>query len=131
LPERATSSGQKQDIFKSYKMKRENKQVVKYNKLVRDKIPQIIEKNGQGAIIEIASKKEYEEKLKEKLLEEVKEFLKEGSKEEFADILEVIHAIGKYKQFNRKEIEFIRKKKLEERGGFQKRIILKETVKGE
>jgi predicted house-cleaning noncanonical NTP pyrophosphatase (MazG superfamily) len=100
----------------------------KLNKLVRDKIPQIIEKEGKIAIIKIASEKEYKEKLKEKLIEEAKEFLKSNSKEEFADIIEVLNAIGKLNRFNREEIEQIRKAKSEEKGSFEERIILEKII---
>ena len=58
---------------------------MKYNKLVRDKIPKIIEKDGQTPVIHIANKKEYKQKLLEKLQEEVDEFLKDQNQEELAD----------------------------------------------
>ena len=100
---------------------------MKYNKLVRDKIPEILEKKGVKYKIHIAGKKEYWEKLKEKLSEEIKEFSKSETIEEFADILEVLDAIRDYKKFNRKKLGSVRKKKAKERGGFKKRIILEES----
>ena len=101
--------------------------VMKYNKLIRDKIPEIIEKNGQKAIIHIASNDEYKEKLREKLQEEVAEYLKSFEKEELADILEVIYALCEAHDISTDEIEKIRKKKANKRGKFKKRIILDET----
>lgn len=65
--------------------------------------------------------------MKKKLREEVDEFLEEISKEELADILEVIYAICDFMNVDREELESLRKKKAEERSGFRERIILDET----
>ena len=99
----------------------------KYNKLVRDKIPEILEKKDLKYKIHIAGKKEYWEKLKEKLLEEIKEFSKSETIEEFTDILEVLDAISDHKKFNKQKVAAIKKKKAKDRGGFKKRIILEES----
>jgi len=100
---------------------------MKYNKLVRDKIPEIIKNNGAIPITHIADDEEYWQKLKEKLQEEVEEFLKDENEEELADILEVIYAICDFKNFDKEKLELLRKKKAEERGGFKDKIILDET----
>ena len=100
---------------------------MKYNKLVRDNIPDIIVSKGDHATTHIANDKEYWEKLKEKLVEEVEEFAKDESIAEIADILEVITAIIAYKRFDPVELSEIKRKKKEERGGFEKRIILEES----
>ena len=100
---------------------------MKYSKLVRDKIPEIISKKGANPITHIADDKEYWQKLKEKLQEEVEEFMKNSSEEELADIVEVINAISDFKKIGRQKLESIRKKKSEERGSFKNRIILDET----
>jgi predicted house-cleaning noncanonical NTP pyrophosphatase (MazG superfamily) len=100
---------------------------MKYNKLVRDKIPHVISQKGETAIFRIASKEEYWQKLKDKLFEEFEEFKNSESPEEFADLLEVMDAIIDYKQFNKEEILNIKIKKAEERGRFVDRIILEES----
>lgn len=101
---------------------------MKYNKLIRDKIPEIIKKDNKTPITHIASDKEYWEKLKEKLKEEVNEFIEKDNKEEFADILEVIHAISDFKNFNKKKINKIREDKAKKRGRFKDKIILDEVI---
>ncbi len=100
---------------------------MKHNKLVRDKIPEIIRKEGKIPVVRIASDKEYWTKLKEKLREEVEEFAKEENKEELVDILEVFNAICAFRKFNKSELEILRKNKQETKGGFKEKIILEET----
>ena len=78
---------------------------MKYNKLVRDNIPEIIKANGEASMIHIAGETEYKEKLIEKLQEEVDEFIKDNSKEELADILEVIYALGDLYEIKKEELE--------------------------
>lgn len=100
---------------------------MKYNKLIRDKIPEIIKSKNQNAKVHIATEKEFQEKLKEKLIEEANEFSKQPNKEEFADILEVLYAISDFYKFNPEEIRKVRKEKAKTRGRFKKRLILDET----
>lgn len=101
---------------------------MKYNKLVRDKIPAIINKQGQLPIIHTASQNEYSKKLTEKLQEEVKEFLESNDPEELADILEVVYTLGNQLKFSKSKLEKLRDKKAKERGGFKKKIILEEVT---
>ena len=95
-----------------------------YYKLVRDKIPEIIKAKGINPINHIADDEEFESALLNKLREEVEEFIEDPCKEEMADIMEVIYAILEQRQFNFKDIEKVRKKKVEERGSFEKKIIV-------
>ena len=94
-----------------------------YNKLVRDKIPAILDKKGVSYEKRIASVEEYKTELIKKLGEEAVEFSEAGDVEEFADVLEVVEALKKLPEY--KTVEEIRIKKREERGGFDERIILK------
>ena len=98
-----------------------------HDKLVRDKLPEIIETNGDTAITHVASEKEYRQRLKSKLIEEVREYLDSGSTEELADILEVIHSLTALDGTHREQLQLLQEKKRDERGGFDKRIVLKET----
>jgi predicted house-cleaning noncanonical NTP pyrophosphatase (MazG superfamily) len=100
---------------------------MKYNKLVRDKILEIIKQKGETVISHIADNEEYWVKLKEKLQEEVGEFIKDSTMEEIADILEVVDAICEFKNFDKTELEELKKKKNMERGGFKDKIILEEA----
>ena len=97
---------------------------MQYNKLVRDKIAEIIKRDGKRAVIHKAEDDEYEKALYDKLSEEVGEFIQKPSEEELADILEVIRAIYKLKDYDEKRVEAVRESKLKERGGFDKKIIL-------
>ncbi|BCN31675.1 nucleoside triphosphate pyrophosphohydrolase [Anaeromicropila herbilytica] len=96
----------------------------KYNKLVRDRIPEIIEKDGHKAIYHTLSEKDYIQALDKKLLEEVKEYQADKSLEEMADVLEVLYAICNARGYAIEELEAKRIQKKVERGGFDKKLFL-------
>ncbi len=100
---------------------------MKYNKLVRDNIPDYIKSKEDHVTFHVADDAEYWNKLKEKLAEEVQEFSESESIEELADILEVVEAIEEYKKFDPNEVHTIKENKASERGKFKKRIILDES----
>lgn len=95
-----------------------------YNKLVRDKIPEIIEADGRKCDIRIADKNEHYELLEAKLQEEVKEFLEDKNLEELADVMEVLFALADNLGYSEEELLKKREEKKEERGGFKEGIVL-------
>ena len=98
-----------------------------YNKLVRDKIPEIIKQNGEEPITRILSKDEYKKELEKKLLEECKEAIEandEGRIEELADLLEVIIALGKLQGKTFEDIIKVCEAKRNKRGSFDEMIYL-------
>lgn len=95
-----------------------------YNKLVRDKIPEIIKADGNEYEIRTLNNEEYLSELNKKLGEELKEYYESGDVEELADIAEIIYAIAKHKGVGQQEFDNIRKKKVEKRGGFEEKLFL-------
>ena len=99
-----------------------------YNKLVRDKIPEIIAKDNATCQTRIMTDSEYLQALNTKLQEELKEYLESGEVEELADLEEVLRAILKVKKVSYKNFEKIRKSKVEHRGAFKKKIFLESVT---
>ncbi len=98
-----------------------------YNKLVRDRIPEIIKEAGKTPITRILPEEEMESHLIQKLEEEVQEYKETRDFEELADLLEVIEALAKLRGEDLYSLERIKLDKREERGGFEEGILL-ETV---
>jgi len=102
------------------------------NKLVRDKIPDIIKNNNELAETRILSDEEYLIELKKKLLEECNEVLtadtKETRLEELADLLEVMKALAKTDNHNLEDVELKAKEKALKRGAFDQKIYLIRTI---
>ena len=96
-----------------------------YNKLVGDLIPEIIEKSGKKCSIEILDDEQYIKAIDTKLDEEISEYHKDQNIEELADLLEVIYAAARARGYSKDELENIRAAKAQERGAFDKRILLK------
>lgn len=103
--------------------------IKKYNKLVRDKIPDIIYNTGSKPKVYIANELQYSEHLKKKLQEEVQEFLEDPCVQELADIQEVILSIASMNGWDQL-LEKERVAKNINRGGFAQRYILVEVDDG-
>ena len=103
----------------------------KYNKLVRDRIPEIIEASGNTCITEILSDEDYLRMLDAKLDEELAEYHADQNIEELADLIEVIRACSVARGYTIEELEQVRAEKAAKRGGFAKKILLKEVVERE
>jgi len=100
----------------------------KYNKLVRDRIPEIIKDKGKKCKFRIVDREEYRQKLVEKLVEETNEFVNDPCIEELADIQEVVDNLQK--EFGWKSLKAVAEFKRVTRGSFQDKIVLEE-VSGE
>lgn len=106
----------------------EETMVIQYNKLVRGRIPEIIESSGKSCTTEILSAEDYLRMIDAKLDEELAEYHKDQNIEELADLLEVIRAAAIARGYSLEDLERVRAEKAAKRGGFEKRILLKEVV---
>ena len=102
-----------------------------YNKAIRDRIPEIIKESGNFCNVKTLSDEEFLAELEKKLFEEVKEYQNDKNPEELSDILEVIYRIAQLNGVSKEELEQIRVKRLDERGGFKKNFYLIGTSKDE
>lgn len=99
-----------------------------YNKLVRDRIPEIIEADGNVCTTEILPSEQYMEMLDSKLNEELAEYQESKALEELADLLEVMRAVVNARGWSWEKLEQMRQEKAAKRGGFEKKILLKEVI---
>lgn len=99
----------------------------KYNKLVRDLIPEVIKASGKECEIEVAQVQERAELLEAKLMEEVNEYLEDKNLEELADIMEVLFGLAHNLGYTEEDLLNKREEKLKERGGFKEGIVLKKV----
>lgn len=97
---------------------------ISYNKLVRDRIPEIIEQSGKSCTTAVLSDKEYLKMIDAKLNEELAEYHKDQNIEELADQMEVIYAAAKARGYSLEEFERVRAAKAEKRDTFDSKILL-------
>ncbi|MGY5267525.1 phosphoribosyl-ATP pyrophosphohydrolase [Paraclostridium bifermentans] len=98
-----------------------------YDKLVRDRIPEIIESSGNKCEIEVVNDEIALEYLYKKLNEEVSELLEDKNLDEISDVMEVLFAIGSKYGYSEEDILNRRNEKRDSRGGFEDNLILKKT----
>lgn len=96
-----------------------------HNKLVRDRIPEIIRADGHIPLYETLDSTHYLEALEQKLLEEAAEYRQTPCMEEMADLMEVIEAICRARSFDPAALQAVRQEKAQKRGAFEKRIFLR------
>jgi len=95
---------------------------------VGNKIEDIIKKSGKSCNVKKLSDDKFLLELEKKLAEEITEYQNDKNPEELADILEVIYRIAKLRGISKEELENIRIKKSEERGGFEENLFLIDTT---
>ncbi|MDV4151758.1 nucleoside triphosphate pyrophosphohydrolase [Clostridium sp. AL.422] len=95
-----------------------------YNKLVRDRIPDIIKESGKECEIEIVKGVDKQGLLEKKLLEEVNEYMEDKNLEELADVMEVLFGLANELGYSEEELLNKRNEKLQKRGGFKEGIVL-------
>lgn len=93
-------------------------------KLVRDRIPEIIRERGEVPKVRVAENHEVDYLIRRKVVEEAQELLQSSNEEEIADILEALEALLEHRGIDWSAIEEIRTRKKVERGGFEKRFVL-------
>lgn len=98
-----------------------------YNKLVRDRIPEVIESTGKFFSSHIANESEYKEELLKKVYEELEEFKENPCAEEMADILEVLEGLMKVYAIDVDRMFDVKDIKAKEKGSFNKKIVLEKV----
>lgn len=96
----------------------------KYDKLVRDGVPAVIEADGEQPITHVVEGAAYERRLFEKLEEETAELREEQNAAELADVLEVLDALRTQLGVDEDELARIREEKAAERGRFEDGVVL-------
>ena len=103
--------------------------MIKYNKAIRDKIPEIIAESGKKCNLKQLDDESFLAELEKKLTEEVNEYTERKDVQELADLLEVIYRISELRGVNSDELDKIRKEKAKERGKFDSNLFLIDSEK--
>ena len=105
--------------------------MIRYDKLVRDRIPKIIEANGGHCTVRTPTDEEYAQRLDEKLAEELAEYQESRDMEELVDLIELVRAIVSQRGMSWDEFEELRLQKHAERGGFDDHLLLEAVLPAE
>lgn len=100
---------------------------IKYNKLIRDMIPDMIKESGRQYAVRVLNDEEYRDALVDKIVEEVRDFQKTGNEEELADLYEAMDCLIEFMDYEPMHIDYLRLKKREARGSFKERYFLVEV----
>jgi predicted house-cleaning noncanonical NTP pyrophosphatase (MazG superfamily) len=98
--------------------------VTRYDKLVRDRIPELIEADGKHCDVRVLDDEEFDQRLSQKVHEEWEEYQRSGEITELVDLVEVIEAIVGRRGIAWADFESLRLKKRSERGSFARRLLL-------
>lgn len=102
-----------------------------HNKLVRDRIPEIIADGGSTCVTRILTQEEYLAALDAKFQEELNEYQADKRLEELADLLEVLMAVAEARGSSFAEVDALRREKADKRGGFRGRVFLESVCREE
>ena len=100
--------------------------IILYNKLVRDKVPEQIERSGKSCTVEVVDDDQYRALLDRKLDEEMDSYQAHRSADDLASLLELIHAAADARGWKWEELEQLRLKKRAQKGCYEKRLLLKQ-----
>lgn len=93
-------------------------------KLIRDRIPEIVEAKGESLKVRRAGPMEFRKALADKLVEEAVEFRQDRNIEELADVFEVMRSIGLDHGIPMEQIAELADQKREARGGFREKLMM-------
>ena len=105
----------------------------RYGKLIRDRIPEIMEDAGVTFEVRTLDAEEYTAALRAKLVEEAEEAAHADRRElakELADVMEVVQALALWEGVDLRDVEKIRRQRAAERGAFKQRLFLEWTEDG-
>jgi len=98
-----------------------------HSKLVRDRIPEIIQAAGQEYAVEVMTEPEFQRALRNKLVEEAQEAAAADSEsliQELADLYEVLDTLMAAQHISRENVLREQEKRRIERGGFAEQLRL-------
>ncbi len=93
-------------------------------KLVRDRIPELIRQAGGQPVVRVASEEEMDTLLRAKVVEEARELFESGHTEEIIDLIEVLERLLRHRGISHVDLERLRREKVSERGGFERGWVL-------